>query len=120
MEIKSKTPDPAANGQGDAVPAAGAGAAVSREITNVIADAEDLIKATTSFTSEDLVRVRAQLARGVAAARKSLANVGGAIADGARKGAATTNAYVHEQPWMVIGAGVAAGFLLGVLVTRRN
>jgi ElaB/YqjD/DUF883 family membrane-anchored ribosome-binding protein len=117
MQAKSNFPEPGANGQGDAKPAT---SAVSREIGNVLADAEDLVKATTSFTGEDLARVRDQLAKGIAAARQSMEEMGGAIADGARKSAATTNAYVHEQPWIAIGAGVAAGFLLGVLVARRS
>ena len=120
MQAKSNFPEAGANGQGDARPGAGAASAVSREITNVIADAEDLIKATTSLTGEELVRVREQLAKAVAAARHSIEEMGGAIAEGARKGAATTNAYVHEQPWVAIGAGVATGFLIGFLVARRN
>ena len=120
MQAKTSVSEAGFNGQGDATPVATAGAAVSREITNVLADAEDLIKATTSLTSEDLVRVRTQLAKGVAAAKQSIEEMGGAIADSARKTAATTDAYVHEQPWKVIGASAAVAFLLGVLIARRN
>jgi ElaB/YqjD/DUF883 family membrane-anchored ribosome-binding protein len=122
MQAKSNVVEVGVNGQGDAQPAplAGAAAAVSAEIRNVLADAEDLIKATTSLTGEDLARVRAQLAKGVAAAKQSIEQMGGAIADGARKTAATTDAYVHEQPWKVIGACAAIAFLLGVVVARRN
>ena len=123
MQAKTYTSlDAGANGQSDTTPTVrtGTAAAVSREVHNVLADAEDLLKATTSLTGEDVARVRAQLARGVAAARESIEKMGGAIADSARKGAATTDAYVHEEPWKVIGASAAVGFVLGVLIARRR
>ena len=120
MQAKTSVTEAGINGQGDAAPATGAVAAVSREITNVLADAEDLLKATTAITGEDLARIRAQLAKGVAAARQSIEEMGGAVADSARKTAKTTDAYVHEQPWKVIGASAAVAFLLGMLIARRS
>jgi ElaB/YqjD/DUF883 family membrane-anchored ribosome-binding protein len=119
---RSTSPEATVNGQGDTptTAVAGAVAAVSREVTNVLADAEDLIRATTSLTGEDVARVRAQLAKGVASAKQSIEEMGGAIAGGARKTAATTDAYVHEQPWKVIGATAAVAFLLGILIARRS
>lgn len=93
---------------------------VSREIQNVLADAEDLIKATTSLTGDDLMRVRARLVNGVAAAKASLENAGGVIADKARRTAKVTDAYVHDSPWIAIGAGAAIGLLAGLLLTRRG
>lgn len=124
MQAKTSPFETGINGQGDADPAvtptASGDSAVSREFTSVIADAEDLLKATTGITGDDLARIRAQLATGVAAARQSLRQMGGTIADGARKTAATTDAYVHEQPWKVIGASAAVAFLLGMLIARRN
>jgi ElaB/YqjD/DUF883 family membrane-anchored ribosome-binding protein len=87
---------------------------------DVLADAEDLIRATMSLTGEDLARVRAQLAKGVATARRSIDRMSGTISGNARQAAAATDAYVHEQPWKVIGAGAAVGFVLGLLVARRS
>ena len=120
MQAKTSVSEAGFNGQGDATPVATAGAAVSREFTNVLADAEDLLKATTAITGEDLARIRAQLAKGVAAAKQSIEDMGGAVADSARKTAKATDTYVHEQPWKVIGASAAVAFLLGVLVARRT
>ena len=122
MQAKSNIPETGVNGQGDAKPTGvgNAMSAVSREVTNVIADAEDLIRATTALTGEDLARIRAQLSKGVTAAKHSIEEMGGAIAGGARRTVATTDAYVHEQPWKVIGASAAVAFLLGILVARRN
>jgi ElaB/YqjD/DUF883 family membrane-anchored ribosome-binding protein len=116
MQTKTKPSEAGVNGQGDVEAVV---TAVSREVGNVIADAKDLLTATTSLTGADITRLRAQLAQGVVAAKNSLNEMGGAIADGARKTAATTDAYVHANPWPVIGVSAAIAFLLGIFVARR-
>lgn len=121
--MQSRNTEAGANGQGDATigsAIATAGSTVSREFTNVLADAEDLLKATTAISGEDLARIRAQLAKRVAAARQSIEEMGGAVADSARKTAKATDTYVHEQPWKAIGLSAAVAFLLGMLIARRN
>lgn len=122
--MQSRNTEAGTNGQGDATPigsaVATAGSAMSREFTNVLADAEDLLKATTAISGEDLARIRAQLTKGVAAARQSIEEMGTAVADGARKTAKATDTYVHEQPWKAIGVSAAVAFLLGMLIARRN
>lgn len=129
MQNKPSNTESGANGHG-AGPAStalakadGAASGVSREFHNVVADIEDLVKATTSFTGEELARARAKLGERVGAAKQSVEDMGGAIADRARKSAAVTNEYVHEQPWQAIGicagAGAAVGLLLGIVLTRR-
>ena len=95
-------------------------ASVSREFQNVLADIEDLIKATTSLTGDDLARAKARLGERVAFAKKHATDTGNAIALRARDAAGKTDAYVHEQPWKVIGASAAVAFLLGLLIARRN
>jgi ElaB/YqjD/DUF883 family membrane-anchored ribosome-binding protein len=116
--------DPSPNGHpADTAMAASANGvltAVSREFQNVVADIEDLVKATTSLTGDDLARAKARLGERIAVAKKYAADTGSAIAVRARDAAGKTDAYVHEQPWKVIGASAAVAFLLGVLVARRN
>ena len=43
----------------------------------------------------------------------------GEAMDRARAAATLTDDYVHENPWVAIGAAAATGFLIGLLVTRR-
>lgn len=93
---------------------------LAREFRNFVTDVEDLIKATTSLTGEDLNKAKAKLSQRIAAAKDSVEQAGETIANRARKTAETTNAYVHEQPWTAIGAGAAAGVVLGYLLTRRS
>lgn len=92
----------------------------AREFKNFLADIEDLIKETTSLSGEDLARVKAKLSERVAAAKESVEEMGETIATRARRAAADTDSYVHEQPWKVIGASAAIGFLVGFLLARRG
>ena len=92
---------------------------LAREFRNFVTDVEDLIKATTNLTGEDLNKAKAKLSQRIATAKESVEEVGENLANRARKTAESTNAYVHEQPWTAIGAGAAAGVLVGYLLTRR-
>ena len=47
-------------------------------------------------------------------------HMGAAVLDRARRNVGAANAYVHDQPWKFIGAGAAAGFVLGLLLARRR
>ena len=120
MQTKSSIPESEANRQSAAATADRAPSGVSGEFQNFIADVEDLIKATTSLTGQDLARAKEKLSERVAAARKSVEGIGGEIADQARGGAKTTNSYVHEHPWQAVGIGAALGLLLGVTLARRK
>lgn len=124
MQTQSSTPESGANGQsgrspppGNATEAALSG--VSREFYNFLADVEDLVKAATSLTGDDLALAKAKLGERVAQAKASVEQMGGAFVYQARKAATVTNDYVHEQPWQMIGAGAALGFLLGFALARR-
>lgn len=98
----------------------GIGAGISREFHDFVADIEDLIKQTTALTGDDLARAKDKLSARVAAARDSVESLRDDVAHRARKVAADTNTYVHEQPWKAIGASAVIGLLLGVVLTRRN
>lgn len=94
--------------------------AISNEFHSFLNDIEDLFKATTSLTGDDLARAKAKLSERIDAAKETAEELSENIVQRARKTADITNHYVHEQPWTVIGAGAAAGFLLGYLLARRS
>ena len=81
---------------------------------------EDLIKASTSLTGDDLARAKANLSARVAAARAFAAEIPGTISDRARNTVRVTDGYVREQPWQAIGITAAVGLLIGVLLGRRG
>lgn len=93
--------------------------AISNEFHSFLNDIEDLFKATTSLTGDDLARAKAKLSERIDAAKETAEELSENIVQRARKTADITNHYVHEQPWTVIGAGAAVSFLLGYLLARR-
>ena len=128
MQAKSTTFDPGANGQDATADSTSPALAtvdkprsgVARELHSFVADIEDLIKATTSLTGEDLAKARAKLTQRVEAAKQSVGRMSDEIALRTREGVRATDDYVHEQPWKAIGMGAAAGLLLGLVLARRR
>jgi ElaB/YqjD/DUF883 family membrane-anchored ribosome-binding protein len=93
---------------------------VTAELHHFFADIEDLIRQAASLTGDELNQVKADLTARLSSAKASVDQMGGQIADQARKGALATDQYVHHQPWTAIGAGAAAGLLVGFLLARRH
>jgi ElaB/YqjD/DUF883 family membrane-anchored ribosome-binding protein len=98
----------------------GALSRVSGEFNSFLADIEELIKATTSLTGEDLTRAKAKLNARILKAKESVDEMSGVIADRARSTAKITDGYVHEQPWQAIGIGAALGLLIGFVLANRS
>lgn len=85
----------------------------------VIADAEDLLKATAGAAGERISAARARAEETLKAARARLAHLDDAVIARAKDAAKATDEYVHEHPWGAVGIAAAAGLLLGVLIARR-
>ena len=95
------------------------GSGLKNEFKDLITDIEELVMQTASLTGDELSLVREKLAERLETAKESLQEMGGDMAKRARKTAAATNEYVHEQPWKAIGIGATVGLLLGVVLARR-
>lgn len=93
---------------------------VLKEFKSFISDVEDLYQSTSSLTGEDLAKAKTQLKQRIRVAKDTIGDASGNVLKQARKTAAITNNYVHEQPWTVIGAGIAVSFLVGFLLSRRD
>jgi ElaB/YqjD/DUF883 family membrane-anchored ribosome-binding protein len=82
----------------------------------VVADVEELLKATASQTGDKIAAVRARV-------QVALADVRDTVVVSAQEAAQATDRYVHENPWKSVGftAGVSAGvgLLVGLLLGRR-
>jgi ElaB/YqjD/DUF883 family membrane-anchored ribosome-binding protein len=125
MQTEPLTTEPASNGHSAGStptksPAADAVlSGITKEFQNFVADMEDLIKASTSLTGDDLARAKANLSARVAAARAFAEEMPGAISDRARNSVKVADDYVREQPWQAMGITAAAGLLVGFLLGRR-
>lgn len=82
----------------------------------LVADIEELLKATASQTGERVSIARARL-------QAALVESKDAVAVQARQAVQATDRYVHEHPWQSVGitAGIVAGIglLIGLLIGRR-
>ncbi len=90
------------------------------DLKQVIHDAEELLKATAGQAGENIARVRAKAEASLHSARERLAELGGSGAERVREKAGQANAYVHDNPWIAVGAGAVVGLLVGLLVGRGN
>lgn len=85
----------------------------------VIADAEELLKATASQTGERISAARAKAEESLRVARVRLADAQAALVERTKIAAKATDDYVHENPWKAVGIAAVAGLLLGALISRR-
>ena len=106
---------PTKNAAADAAPSR-----IAQEFKNFVADMEDLIKASTSLTGDDLARAKANVYARVATARVFLEEIPGEISDRARDTVKVADGYVREQPWQAMGITAAVGLLIGFLLGRRG
>jgi len=85
----------------------------------VIADAEELLSATTGAAGERVAAARARAEATLRAAREKLATLDDAAVEQAKQLARTADGFVHENPWGAVGIAAVAGILLGVMISRR-
>ena len=85
----------------------------------VIADAEELLRATASVAGEKASAARARMEDSVRAAKVKLSKAQDAVADQAKAAAQATDDYVHTHPWKAVGFAAAIGVIFGMLISRR-
>lgn len=85
----------------------------------VVADTEELLRATASQAGDKMVELRGKIENNLANARASLADAQAAVVDRAKQVGRATDEYVHDNPWRSIGAAAGIGFIVGLLIGRR-
>jgi ElaB/YqjD/DUF883 family membrane-anchored ribosome-binding protein len=85
----------------------------------VIADAEELLKATAGAAGERVGAARARVEETLRNARAKLSELDDTVIAQAKDAARTTDEYVHEHPWSAVGIAAVAGLLVGVMISRR-
>lgn len=85
----------------------------------VVADAEELLKATASQTGERITAARTRAEESLKVAKVRLADAQASAVANTKAAAQATDNYVHENPWQAVGVAAVAGLLLGALISRR-
>ncbi len=85
----------------------------------VVADAEELLRATASQAGEKVSAARERIQASLAAAKVKLTEAERALLEKSKLAAKAADEYVRENPWQAVGVAAAAGLVLGVLISRR-
>jgi len=85
----------------------------------VVADAEELLKATANQTGERIAAARAKAGESLQAAKERLGSAQVAVVEKTKAAATATDNYVHVHPWQAVGIAAAVGLLLGAIISRR-
>ena len=78
------------------------------ELRNVIADAEELLRATADQAGPKVQEVRARAEESLRNAREHLQGTGKQL-----------DAQVREHPWAAVGIAVGIGLIAGILLSRK-
>jgi ElaB/YqjD/DUF883 family membrane-anchored ribosome-binding protein len=85
----------------------------------VVADAEELLRATASQAGEKVSAARERIQASLATAKVKLSDAERALLGKTKEAAKAADEYVRDNPWQAVGAAAAAGFVLGILIGRR-
>ena len=85
----------------------------------VVADAEELLRATASQAGEKVSAARERIQASLASAKVKLTEAERALLEKSKEAAKAADEYVRENPWQAVGVAAAAGLVLGVLISRR-
>lgn len=89
------------------------------DLRAVVADTEEILKATASQAGEKWSDARVRLQDRLIDAKRRLADAEDALRVRTKAAARATDDYVHENPWRAVGVAAAAGIILGMLISRR-
>jgi ElaB/YqjD/DUF883 family membrane-anchored ribosome-binding protein len=85
----------------------------------VVADAEALLKATANQGGDKVAEVRAKAEESLRVVKARMAEAQATLLVKTKAAAKVTDAYVHENPWRVVGAAAGVGLVIGLLIGRR-
>ncbi len=85
----------------------------------VVADAEDLLKATAGQTGERIEKIRARAEESLRTARNRMQITGKAVQESATEAVRTVDDQVQKNPWTAVGIAAGVGLVLGIILGRR-
>jgi ElaB/YqjD/DUF883 family membrane-anchored ribosome-binding protein len=89
------------------------------DLRTVIADTEELLKATANQAGARIAAARTKVEESLKAANARIAQAQEAALARTKIAAKATDDYVRAKPWNAVGIAAGVGFVLGVLIARR-
>ncbi|MDR0480264.1 MAG: DUF883 family protein [Gallionellaceae bacterium] len=85
----------------------------------VIADAEELLRATAGQAGDKAEAVRKKIQDNLIRAKETLADTQATVVGKAKAAGRATDEYVSKHPWQSVGIAAGVGLVVGLLVGRR-
>jgi len=92
---------------------------LSSDLKVVIADAEELLRATAGQMGEKAVVARERIQESLRVAKDKLSRAEEVMIDKTKAAARATDDDVHDHPWGAVGIAAAVGLVIGMLISRR-
>jgi ElaB/YqjD/DUF883 family membrane-anchored ribosome-binding protein len=89
------------------------------DLTAIIRDAENLLRATAAQTGDKVEEIRARAEESVRQAKARLQGIEEEALQHARVMAGEADQYVRGNPWQAVGIAAGVGLVLGLLMSRR-
>jgi len=89
------------------------------DIKIVIADAEEILRATADATGEKAAELRQRIGTRLSSARERLAEAQSALRQKAECASCAADECVRKNPWQSVGIAAAVGLLVGMVLVRR-
>jgi ElaB/YqjD/DUF883 family membrane-anchored ribosome-binding protein len=89
------------------------------DLRNLVADAEELLKATASQAGDKIGVARQKIEQSLVEGKKALADAEKTFVKKSKECAEIADDYVRENPWSAIGIAAGAGLVLGLLIRGK-
>jgi ElaB/YqjD/DUF883 family membrane-anchored ribosome-binding protein len=89
------------------------------DLRNLVADAEELLKATASQAGDKIGVARQKIEQSLIEGKKALADAEKTIVEKSKEAAEIADDYVRENPWSAIGIAAALGLVVGLLIRGK-
>lgn len=94
--------------------------ATNGELTNFMADVEELISRIGDVKDSEVARLRSKVQGSLESAKDGMTNGVESLTRRAREAAGTADDYVRGSPWQAIGVAAVVGLAIGYVASRRS
>ncbi|MCK9199589.1 MAG: DUF883 family protein [Gallionella sp.] len=91
-----------------------------QDLRVVVADAEELLRATAGQAGDKVASARERIQESLATAKERLVAAEHAVVEKTKEAAKATDEYVHENPWKSVGIAAGVGLIVGMLISRNR
>jgi len=89
------------------------------DLKALVADAEELLKATASQAGERVAEARQKIEQSLIEGKKALADAEKTLVKKSQECAEIADDYVRENPWSAVGLAAGVGLVLGLLLRGK-